>query len=105
LARALSWLSRVGTVLDAPDRSLVAFGDETEPEEAHRGGRAERLAAAVVFVAEFGPSPGVIPDRRVVSGVASSGHGSPEREQEDERAPEQSRPDVWGRLDPLSVSL
>ena len=73
LARALSWLWRLGTVLDAPSPSLVAFGDETEAEELIGLVKQQRLAAAVVFVADPGPSRGVIPDRRAVNGVASFG--------------------------------
>ena len=70
LAEALSWLWRLGPVLDRPSSGLVGIGCVDEAAELQRLVKARQLAAAVVFADDDGPAVGLVPARRRVTGRA-----------------------------------
>lgn len=70
LADAMSWLWRLGPVLDRPASDLVGIGCVEEAAELQRLVKARDLAAAVVFADDDGPAVGLVPARRRVTGRA-----------------------------------
>jgi hypothetical protein len=70
LARALSWLWRLGPVLDRPAPDRMGIGCVEDAADLQRLVKARHLAAAVVFADDEGPAKGLVPARRRVAGRA-----------------------------------
>jgi peptidoglycan/xylan/chitin deacetylase (PgdA/CDA1 family) len=74
-AEALSWLWRLGPLLDSPQPDAVGLGWLEEARELRALLDAGRLGGAAVFATRPGPGDGSMPSRGWVSGVASFGRG------------------------------
>jgi hypothetical protein len=72
---AVSWLWRLGPILDSPRAGAVGIGSLEDAEELYDLLRADRLGGAVVFAARPGPDIGPVPPRQRVQGVADFGPG------------------------------
>jgi hypothetical protein len=75
VAEAVSWLWRLGPVLDLPHPDAVGLGGLADAAELDALVRAGHLAGAAVFVSRPGPFDGALPSRQRVTGVASFGPG------------------------------
>lgn len=74
-AEGLSWLWRLGPILDSPEPDAVGLGGLDDGHELHSLQASGKLAGAAVFATRPGPEDGPLPSRYRMRGVASFGEG------------------------------